>query len=180
MILLICSDIENGSIPDSDNDIGAIWTLEDLIQPQLGKSRFLPSNYPKFSPIVPPGPINIPPGTVSPIDFLRLYLNSDLLELFVENTNHFGFKIIVPIKKQSKSPNKGAWRPTTPSEICRLFGVLLHMGMKRQPSVRSYWSNDLRFSDAFVKQGFTRDRFEILKKNLHVVNPGELNANQPK
>ncbi len=46
--------------------------------------------------------------------------------------------------------------------------------------MRSYWSNDLRFSDAFVKQAFTRDRFEILKKSLHVVNPGELNVNQLK
>ena len=174
------SDIENGSYPDSDNDIGPIWTLEDLSQPQFRKNRFLPSNFPKFSPIFPPGPINIPPGTASPIDFLRLYFNSDLLEIFVENTNQFGSKIIVPIKKNSKSPHKGSWRPTTPSEIFRLFGVLLHMGMKRQPSMRSYWSNDARFSDAFVKRAFTRDRFEILKKCLHVVNPSELNSNELK
>ena len=175
-----CSDIENGSNPDSDNDIGPIWTLEDLVSPQLGKRRFLPSNFPKFSPLTPPGPINITPGTISPIDFLLLYLNSDLLNLFVENTNHFGSKIILPQKKQSKSPNKGYWKPTTPSEILRLFGVLLHMGMKRQPSMRSYWSNDVRLSDGFVKRAFTRDRFEILKKSLHVVNPGELNGIQLK
>ena len=45
------------------------------------------------------------------------------------------------------------------------------MGMKRQPSMRSYWSNDPRYSDTFVKKSFTRDRFELLKKFLHVVNP---------
>jgi hypothetical protein len=52
-----------------------------------------------------------------------------------------------------------------------LFGVFLHMGMKRQPSMRSYWSNDPRYSDAFVKKCFSRERFELLKKALHCVNP---------
>jgi hypothetical protein len=175
-----CSDSENVSNPDLEGNNDPIWTLEDLIHTQLGKNRFLPSNFPKFSPLIPPGPINIPPGTILPIDFLLLYLNSDLLNLFVENTNHVGSNIIVPLKKKSKSPNKGSWRPTTQSEILRLFGVLLHLGLKRQPSMRSYWSNDIRFSDGFVKRAFTRDRFEILKKSLHVVNPGELNAIQLK
>ena len=46
--------------------------------------------------------------------------------------------------------------------------------------MRSYWSNDIRLSDGFVKRAFTRDRFEILKKSLHVVNPGELNGIQLK
>ena len=43
--------------------------------------------------------------------------------------------------------------------------------MKRQPSMRSYWSNEARFTDPFVKRCFTRDRFEMLKKCLHVIEP---------
>ncbi len=45
------------------------------------------------------------------------------------------------------------------------------MGIKRQPTMRPYWSNDPRYSDSFVKRSFTRDRFETLKSFLHIVNP---------
>ena len=46
--------------------------------------------------------------------------------------------------------------------------------MKRQPSMRCYWSNDPRFTDPFVKKCFTRDRFEMLKKCLHVIDTPDL------
>ena len=36
--------------------------------------------------------------------------------------------------------------------------------------MRSYWSQDPRYSDSFVKKYFSRDRFEILKTALHLID----------
>jgi hypothetical protein len=144
---------------------------EDLVGPRKGKFRSEPPAFPKYKPKSKPGPIFLHPSTTIPIDFLHLYLDTSMMEIFVVNTNICGLNLFASIKKQNKGPNKSPWVPTTISELYRLFGVFLHMGMKRQPSMRSYWSNDPRYSDAFVKRCFTRDRFELLKKCLHVVNP---------
>ena len=46
--------------------------------------------------------------------------------------------------------------------------------------MRSYWSQDLRYSDAFVKRAFTRDRFEYVKSFLHIVKPHEFSAQELK
>lgn len=174
------SEAGNCSNPDSENYEVFIWTEEDLNRPQDGK--FCPErpSFPKFRPIHPPGPINIPPGTSSPVDFLNLYLDPYIMDVFVENTNIFGAKYFSSKGKSSNSPHQGRWKPTTRSEIYRFFGVILHMGMKHQPSMRSYWSNDPRFSDAFVKKCFTRDRFEMIKTSLHVVNPNDFSPAQLK
>ena len=36
--------------------------------------------------------------------------------------------------------------------------------------MRSYWSQDPRYSDSFVKKCFSRDRFETLKTALHLID----------
>ena len=165
---------EKDEDPDSEEDEEPTWTEEELSGPSTGKFKVDTPLFPKFKPLHPPGPSNIPIGTKNPIDFLNLYLDCSIIDDFVTNTNLCGAKLFPPPKKNSKSPHKGSWRPTNRSEIYRLFGVLMHMGMKRQPSMRCYWSNDARFTDPFVKNCFTRDRFEMLKKCLHVVNTTEM------
>ena len=142
-----------------------------MIGPRTGKFRSEPPAFPKYKPKMKPGPVFLHPCTTMPIDFLHLYLDGGIMESFVRNTNLIGVKLIASLRKRTKGPNKLLWNPTSIGELYRLFSVFLHMGMKRQPSMRSYWSNDPRYSDTFVKKSFTRDRFELLKKCLHVVNP---------
>ncbi len=156
---------------NSDHHEDDLWTEEDLIGRRAGKFKTEPPAFPKYTPELKPGPIFLHPCTSFPIDFFHLYFDSSLMAIFVENTNISGAEIVASINKTSKGPNKGPWTPTTTGELYRLFGVFLQMGIKRQPSMRSYWSNDPRYSDAFVKKCFSRERFELLKKALHCVNP---------
>ncbi len=165
------SDEENASLNDGQDDEGDLWVVEDLIGPRTGKFRSEPPAFPKYKPKMKPGPTFLHPGTTMPVDFVHLYFDDSIMNCFVINTNLVGVKLIASLKKNSKGPNKSRWIPTTIAELYRLFAVFLHMGMKRQPSMRSYWSNDPRYSDAFVKKSFARDRFEILKKCLHLVDP---------
>ena len=71
--------------------------------------------------------------------------------------------------KESNGSNMGRYIPTKIGELNRYFGVILHMGINTKPSMRSYWSQDPRYSDNFVKKRFTRDRFEQIKAFIPVV-----------
>jgi hypothetical protein len=164
------SDDESGSDPDSEEDGAEPWTEVDLFGPRAGKFVSEPPAFPKYTPREKPGPNHLHPATSFPIDFIHLYLNTQLMKEFVVYTNLSGESLPIPKSKRSNGPNKGRWKPTTVGELYRLFGVFLHMGMKRQPTMRSYWSTDPRYSDSFVKKCFTRDRFETLKRVLHIVN----------
>ena len=174
------SEEEKSSNPDSEEDEPSSWTVEELTKAPTGKFVSGPPPFPKFRPANPPGPFNIPAATSFPVDFFHLYFDIDVMNLFVALTNIAGEKIFSLKHKSRKGSNMPRWKPTTLSELYRLFGVLLHMGIKRQPTMRSYWSQDPRYSDAFVKRCFTRDRFESLKQSLHIVNPDLFDAKELK
>ena len=146
------SDECEGSLPDQQDHEDDLWTEEDLIGPRARKFRSEPPAFPKYKPKTKPGPVLIYPCTTMPIDFLHLYLDGGIMESFVRNTNLVGVKLIASLRKRTKGPNKPLWKPTSIGDSYCLFSVFLHMGMKRQPSMRSYWSNDPRYSDTFGKK----------------------------
>ena len=166
--------------PNLDDNNDDNWTFTWLEKAAGGKYVPGRNHFPVFNPPAPPGPVNIPPATSFPVDFFHLYLDTTIMELFVSKTNLVGAKLYDSKKKVPNGSHMGRWNPTCLSELYRLFAVLMHMGIKRQPTMRSYWSQDPRYSDAFVKKCFTRDRFEMLKSALHVVNPAEFTAQQQK
>ena len=155
---------------DSEEDEPTPWHEESLEGSRIGKYVAGETAFPTYRPRNPPGPFNIPPATSFPVDFLHLYFDIYIMAIFVKSTDSFLKKMGAGQNKVPNVPNQGRYRPTSIGELYRLFGVFLHMGMKRQPSMRSYWSQDPRYSDSFVKKCFTRDRFETLKSALHLVD----------
>ena len=164
---------ESDEDPINPNIVEDGWTEVDLDIPNPGVNLKNQSGYPVFDKGTPPGPINIPPATSFPCDYFHLYFNLEIMADLVSCTNSVAEHFFASKLKGRKGSHLGHWTPTSVSEIYRYFGILLHMGIKKQPTMRSYWSQDLRYSDAFVKKAFTRDRFEKLKKFLHVVKPHE-------
>jgi hypothetical protein len=162
---------ESDEDSDSEEDEGSNWTEEVLVP--TSTVRFNPAirGYPKPNPQHQPGPKNIPPATSFPVDFFHLYFDIEIMQTLVRNTNAVAQKNFAPKNKVSNGSKMGRWYPTSIAELYRLLGVILHMGIKRLPTIRSYWSQDPRYSDAFVKKCFSRDRFEKLKSVLNVVNP---------
>ncbi len=174
------SDEEHAIVPNLDNNNQAMWTQFLLTKIISGKFQPGQRPLPPFTHPYPPGPANIPPATSFPIDYFHLYLDTEIMDVFVVNTNLVVAKLFASKKKGSNGSHMGRWKPTCLSELYRLFGVLLHMGIKRQPTMRSYWSQDPRYSDAFVKKCFSRDRFIMLKSALHLVNPNEFTIREQK
>ena len=174
------SDMEPAVDPNLDVHNDDNWEFVFLEKAAGGKYVSGRTRFPAFTPPTPPGPVNIPPATSFPVDFFHLYLDPSIMEVFVANTNIVGAKLHTSKKNGSNGSHMGRWNPTCLSELYRLFAVLMHMGIKRQPTMRSYWSQDPRYSDGFVKKCFTRDRFEMLKSALHVVNPAEFTSQELK
>jgi len=174
------SEEERDKDPNSQGVNNTNWTEEILVPSSGGK--FVPGRtiIPKFLPKKAPGPHNIPPATSFPVDYFHLYFDTSLMNEFVINTNIVGEKLFGSEKKGPNGAYMRRWSPTSMAELYRLFGVLLHMGIKRLPYVRSYWSQDPRYSDFFVKNSFTRDRFEKLKVALHFINPYQFSLPEQK
>ncbi|KAK5973734.1 hypothetical protein GCK32_010462 [Trichostrongylus colubriformis] len=70
----------------------------------------------------------------NPIDYFQLFLNDELLNLIVMETNRYGSKKMKERKKD--------WTDTTPEEIRRFIGICLYMGLVRLPKFRDCWSTD--------------------------------------
>ena len=111
-----------------------------LVRESPGRFTNDSRGYPKPKPKLNPGPCHIPPATSFPLDFFHLYFDIELMKLMVLNTNAVGAEIFAAKPKPSNGSKKGHWMPTSIGELYRLIAVLLHMGIKRLPSMRSYWS----------------------------------------
>ena len=166
--------------PNSDEEDETTWTVEVLESIKPGDFESEKNAFPRYQNPYASGPMNNPAATSFPVDFFHLYFDIELLEMFVKATNDVGAIIFSKRRSIVNGSHLGRWKPTTIGELYRLFGVFLHMGIKRQPTMRSYWSQDPRYSDAFVKKCFTRDRFEMLKSALHITNSYTMSVEEQK
>jgi hypothetical protein len=98
-------------------------------------------------------------GCYDPIDFYCLFLNADVLNLIVDETNRYG---------QGKDQ---AWAPTEAEEMKNFFGLCLQMGVVKLPKLRDYWSSRPVFGGYPIgSQVMPRNRFEKLMANLHLAD----------
>ena len=179
---------ENQSIDGSEkeSEIGeegdepSNWHQEVLVREVSGRYTSEARGYPRPNPELKSGPTQIPFAASFPVDFFHLFFDIDLMKLLVLNSNAVGIKIMASKPKPPKGSNKPRWEPTSIAELYRFIAVLIHMGLKRQPTLRSYWSQEPRYSDSFVKNCFSRQRFEDLKAALHIVNPYSLSKEELK
>ncbi|EYB97365.1 hypothetical protein Y032_0141g2228 [Ancylostoma ceylanicum] len=98
----------------------------------------------------------------APIDFFKFFLNEEVLELVVRETNRYGC---------SKNMD---WVPTNSEEISKLIGLTLQMEIVRLPSLASYWSDDPVYGCHHIgPNAMPRYRFEELVTNLHLCDNNE-------
>lgn len=92
-----------------------------------------------------------------PIDFYKLFLNDEVLELIVRESNRYGY-----------SRNMD-WVPTHKDEIIKLIALALQMEIVRLPTLESYWSDDPVYGCHRIgPNAIPRYRFEELITNLHL------------
>ncbi|XP_017796976.1 PREDICTED: piggyBac transposable element-derived protein 4-like [Habropoda laboriosa] len=96
-------------------------------------------------------------------DIYSLLLDDRILEIIVEETNRYAEKIL--FEKTSSRLDK--WKPTDKTEIKRLFGLIMWMGIVKLPEVHLYWSKDAAYAQSLPSSVLSRNRFELLLRMLH-------------
>jgi hypothetical protein len=98
-------------------------------------------------------------GCKDPVDFYRLYVDDELINFVVDETNRYG---------NQKNPN---WTLTTAFELKKLFALTMQMGIVKLPALRDYWSGDPVFGGhPICGDVMPRNRFENLLSNLHLAD----------
>lgn len=101
-----------------------------------------------------------------PIHYFTLFINDDLVNYLVTETNTFAEQFIRDnnLKRRSRAHE---WYPTNPQEMKEFLGITFLMGIIQKPNIQMYWSNDPLYSTPIFKQVMKRDRYLLLLKFLH-------------
>ncbi|CAG4992906.1 unnamed protein product [Colias eurytheme] len=105
---------------------------------------------------------NSPPG-----EYFSLVVPDKIFESIAIQTNLFAEQAGQSSKPSSRSHS---WKPTTINEIKQVFGLILYMGLVKLPKIADYWSTNQIFGQKFPGTVMSRNRFELILKNLHYVN----------
>ena len=123
-----------------------------------------------------------PPGPDSPpIEYVKLFINNDLVTNICYQTNLYAHQWICSHEQYLRDKKRSAvhlWikqGKTFDKEFLVFLGVLLNMGLVRKPTISSYWdcTNPSQMTTWFVEH-FGRERFELLLKFLHFADNEEM------
>ena len=79
------------------------------------------------------------------IDYFELFINDDIINYLVTETNTFAEQFIRDNNLKRKS-RVHAWQPTDPKEMKHFLGLTFLMGIIQRPTIQMYWSNDPFYS----------------------------------
>ena len=110
--------------------------------------------------------IQVPTPGFEAFDYFSLFINDDLLNYFVAETNRFAEQFISTNDTRKRS-RVNEWRPTDPNEMKQFIEVLFLTGIIRKPAFHLYWSKGPLYFTALFGAITTRNRFQLLLKFLH-------------
>ncbi|RXN17129.1 piggyBac transposable element-derived 4-like protein [Labeo rohita] len=112
----------------------------------------------------------------SEAECFRLFMNEQLAEQVVEETNRYAHQL----KESATIPGKLAkWSKTTVNEIYTFLAAVILMGLVRKRSLKDYWSTDPIIQTSFFSNLFSLDRFQLLLRALHFANNATANFRDP-
>ena len=115
--------------------------------------------------------IQLPPDTkTDPYSLFTLFITEAHFETIAANTNRYA-----EVKEADKN-GKRAWSPTSAAEIKVLVGTFIYMGVVRLPAYEDYWSS--KYGQFACTQHLSLNRFEDLKRYLHISDPTPRNSEQ--
>jgi len=104
--------------------------------------------------------------TSAPIDFFRLFCDDKFYDEICQETNFYnvqrstaGFKEAVTNNKHRRTSFRKL-KPATTSEIKRVVGIILYMGICKLPNRRMYWGRQT--SIPIISSSMPRNRFDEL------------------
>jgi hypothetical protein len=105
-------------------------------------------------------------GEIEPLDVYKIFLTDEVIDLIITETNRYFDDIASesPITRCSKMKD---WKPVNAEDIKQFLGILIVMGLNRQPEIESYWSKNEIYGVEIVKNAMPRNKFELILRFLH-------------
>ncbi|CAH2006536.1 unnamed protein product [Acanthoscelides obtectus] len=156
--------VEQSSSSDSEENQSNVVQVAGWTIPQ-GHHLVFPKNFVQDQGICPEIAAALQGGT--PYDFFSLFLDNEILDLMVEQTNLYATQVICSANDVPHSSRLHKWSPTDRQEMQRFLGLVGYMGLVRMPTVRHYWSRKPLFRNEFISSVMSRNRFELLLQLWH-------------
>ena len=118
------------------------------------------------------GPVNMPQGISTPVDYFMLFFTLNLVQMFVRETNKYAANFLTNTQLKRRSLGH-KWVAVTVTEMKAFISMILNMGLIRKPTIKSYWSTSSSQKTPFP-QVMSRDRFELILKFFHMVDSTHL------
>jgi len=93
-----------------------------------------------------------------PIDVYYLFLNDDILDTIVVETNRQALRY------------KKTWTNTNSMEVKQFLGIVMYTGLVSYPKISDYWSRQTFFHNNFISKIMPRNRFQELLRFFHVAD----------
>ena len=118
-------------------------------------------------------------NSMQPIDFFKLFLTDDLINMMVTETNRYADQEINKHRPLRRSSRLNLWKPVDHQEMCQFLGILLHMGCVKLPTFEHYWSTNILYRFPMFSKVMPRNRFQLILRFWHFVDnntagPGRL------
>ncbi|XP_046980692.1 piggyBac transposable element-derived protein 4-like [Schistocerca americana] len=117
------------------------------------------------------------PAGNTPMDFFRLLVTDDILQLIVDETNDNARNIFASANTQEGSRISN-WKPVSIEEILVFLGISLHMGNVKCARLQDYWKRDPLFENKGITMSMSRDRYLLILRALHFAK--NLESGEPK
>jgi len=92
---------------------------------------------------------------------------SILLAIIVE-TNHYATMVNI----DGKTYGGPQWEPISLEELKTFIAIVLYVGMKRQPNVKTYWhKKGSIFHCPTISSLMSHNRYQLFTRCLHITNP---------
>lgn len=85
-------------------------------------------------------------------------------------TNNYARTFLQSQKNISPHSRVLKWTDVTVTELKGFIACLLNMGIKRQPTISSYWSVSPSLNNPWFRSMFSRNRFQLILKFFHLVD----------
>lgn len=91
----------------------------------------------------------------TPFQFFSYFFDEEILNFLVDESNKYAFQ---------NNPNFA--EPVTVPELRKFLGIIIFTSVYHYPSVRSYWSNKVKFDP--IAQTMNRNRFDKIRQMFHM------------
>jgi len=105
----------------------------------------------------------------SPIDFFKLFIDDEYLEIIKENTQEY-YTANNNAQRTNISSHKKKWSKPNLHEIKGFLGLVLLMGIIKKPKIEDYWSSSILNGTPGFGNILSYDHFKQLSRNICFYN----------